>query len=64
MKNKIDFGWQSQEERLKRHARLSAKKRVEWLYEMQLFTRKFFTPQKKKIFWKLRQANAWGQGNF
>ncbi len=64
MINKTGFGWQSQEERLKRHANLPPQKRVEWLYEMQEFMRKVWTKKQRDRFWQLRQAQAWGQGDF
>ena len=37
----IDFGWEKRTERLKRHMSLSPKKKLELLYEINRFTRKY-----------------------
>jgi hypothetical protein len=37
----IDFGWENQTERLKRHMSISPKKKLELLYELNCFTRKY-----------------------
>jgi len=63
MKTKIDFGWGKEEERLKMHLRLSPRKRLEWLCQIQMSMRQSLTKKKKKVFWQLRQANSWGQGD-
>jgi hypothetical protein len=52
------------EERLRQHIKLSPQKKLEWLYEMQEFIRRAWTKKQKAKYWKLRQANAWGQGDF
>ena len=37
----IDFGWENQIERLKRHMSIAPKKKLELLYELNRFTRKY-----------------------
>jgi len=37
----MDFGWENQTERLKRHMRITPKKKLELLYELNRFTRKY-----------------------
>jgi len=37
----IDFGWENQTERLKRHMSISPKKKLELLYELSRFNRKY-----------------------
>ncbi|MBF0488993.1 MAG: hypothetical protein HQL15_00060 [Candidatus Omnitrophica bacterium] len=56
MKNEIDFGLKSDEDRLQRWVKLSPKKKLEWLYQMHMFIRKAYTPKQKEIFWKLRES--------
>jgi len=37
----IDFGWENEKERLKRHMSISSKRKLELLYEINRFTRKY-----------------------
>ena len=37
----MDFGWETQTERLKRHMSITPKKKLEFLYELSRFTRKY-----------------------
>lgn len=37
----INFGWENQTERLKRHMSIAPKKKLELLYELNRFTRKY-----------------------
>ena len=37
----IDFGWENQIDRLKRHMSITPKKKLELLYELNRFTRKY-----------------------
>jgi hypothetical protein len=37
----MDFGWENQTERLKRHMSISPKRKLELLYELNRFTRKY-----------------------
>ena len=37
----IDFGWETQTERLKRHMSIPPKKKLELLYELSRFTKKY-----------------------
>lgn len=51
----MNFGWESQEERLLRFMRISPKKKMEWLYEMHEFLRKGLTKKTLEIHNKLRE---------
>jgi hypothetical protein len=44
----IDIG------RLERYAKLSPKKKLEWLGEMHDLMRRTYTKERRRIFWKLR----------
>ena len=56
MKEKLDLGgWESEEDRLRRWAKVPLKKRLEWLYDMHMFMQKSYTSKQKRIFWKLRE---------
>jgi hypothetical protein len=37
----MDFGWETQRERLKRHMSIPPKKKLELLYELNRFTKKY-----------------------
>ncbi len=37
----MDFGWETQTERIKRHIRLTSKRKLEILYELNRFVRKY-----------------------
>lgn len=37
----INFGWETQTERLKRHMSMTPKRKLELLYELNRFTRKY-----------------------
>ncbi|MDE1920755.1 MAG: hypothetical protein KGJ09_08585 [Candidatus Omnitrophica bacterium] len=58
MKTKINFDWQTDEERLRRWVKLSPKEKMRWLTESNEFMRKVWTKKQKEIFWKLRQGNS------
>lgn len=53
----MNFGWASEEERILRYIRIPAKKKLEWLQKMHDFLVTTATPERKKIFWKLRNIN-------
>ena len=50
----MNFGWESEEEKLLRYMKIPVKKKMEWLQAMHDFTLAMATPERKKIFWKLR----------
>ena len=50
----MNFGWESEEEKLSRHMKIPAKKKMEWLQKMHEFTLAFGSPERKKMFWKQR----------
>ena len=49
------FGWESEEEKLSRSMKISPKKKMEWLQQMHDFLLATATPERKRIFWKLRE---------
>ena len=51
----MNFEWECEEEKLKRFMRISAKKKMEWLYQMHEFIKKAYTKKQRDIFWKLRE---------
>ncbi len=50
----MNFGWESEEEKLLRYMKISPKKKMEWLQKMHDFLLATATPARRKIFWKLR----------
>ena len=49
------FKWETEEERLKRHMKISPKKKLEWLRQMNDFIEKFTTKKQKSIIRKLKK---------
>lgn len=52
----MKFAWESEKERLARFAKISPKQKLEWLQQMNEFTRAFLPKSKRKAWWKLREA--------
>lgn len=50
----MNFGWESEDEKLSRYMKIPAKKKLEWLQAMHEFTLVMASPERKKMFWKLR----------
>ena len=50
----MNFGWESEDEKLSRYMKISPKKKLEWLQKMYEFTLATATLERKKIFLKLR----------
>jgi len=50
----MNFGWESEEEKLSRYIKISPKKKMEWLQAMHDFLLTTATPERRKIFWKFR----------
>jgi len=48
------LGWESEKEKLLRSIKVSPIKKLEWLQKMHEFMLSTATPERKKIFWKLR----------
>ena len=53
----MKFQWESEEERLRRLMKISAKKKLEWLYEMNMFACSL-PKSYQKIRWKLRISRS------
>jgi len=51
------FKWETEEERLRRFMRIPARKKLEWLYEMNKFMQQFSSMQQGKIRQKLRRVS-------
>lgn len=51
------FKWETEEERLLRFMKIPAKKKLEWLYEMNKFTHKFSSNQQEELRQKLRKIS-------
>lgn len=49
------FKWESDEARLLRHMKIPAKKKLEWLYQMNEFINRFSSKTQKKIRQRLRR---------
>lgn len=43
------YRWETEEERLLRFMRIPAKKKLEWLYEMNVFSNKFSSKKTKEV---------------
>ena len=54
--NKVNFGWESEKDKLLRYMRIPPMKKLEWLLQMNEFNRKFFSKRQKKNWWKVREA--------
>ena len=54
MKNTIDFGWETDEDRLRRWVKFSPQKRLEWLYQAHESTKKILSPKQKERICKMR----------
>ena len=52
----MKFGWESSEERLLRFTKIPPMKKLEWLQQMNEFTRKFLPKRQRKLWRKLREA--------
>ncbi|MDP2929935.1 MAG: hypothetical protein Q8O01_07770 [Candidatus Omnitrophota bacterium] len=50
----MNFGWDTEEEKLLRHMKIPPKKKMEWLQKMHDLLLATATSERKKIFWKLR----------
>jgi len=50
----MNFGWDTDEEKLLRYIKISPKMKLEWLQEMHSFLLTIATPKRRKMFWKLR----------
>jgi len=51
----MNFRWETEEEKLLRYIKIPAKKKLEWLYQMQQFMRKAWTKKQKEDFFRLRE---------
>lgn len=49
------FNWETEEERLLKFMRISPKKKLEWLYQMNRFMLKFSSKRQRAIRQKLRE---------
>lgn len=52
----MNFGWESDLERLKRHMKISPKKKLEWLREMNEFSARYMPKKTRAIYLKLRRT--------
>jgi hypothetical protein len=50
----MNFGWESEDDKILRYLKLSPKKKLEWLQRMHEMFVATATPERKKRFWKLR----------
>jgi len=50
----VNFGWESEDEKLLRYMNIPPRKKLEWLQKMHKLILATSTPERKKIFWKLR----------
>lgn len=52
----MNFEWESETERLKRHMRISPKKKLEWLAELLEFKNASLKGRKRKLWFKERES--------
>ncbi len=52
----IDFGWENQTERLKRHMSITPKRKLELLYELNRFTQKYSVKLSPKLNKRIKEA--------
>ena len=52
----MKFGWENDEDRLSRFMRIPPMRKMEWLQQMNEFTRKFMSKQRRTIWRKLREG--------
>ncbi|UCD55624.1 MAG: hypothetical protein JSV93_02200 [Candidatus Omnitrophota bacterium] len=53
-KKKIKFNWETEEERIKKHMRISAKQKLIWLQKFDEFIYKSLSDKEKKLNFKRR----------
>lgn len=51
----MTFKWEAEEERLLRFKKIPPTKRLEWLHQMNEFTRRFLPKRQRKLWYKLRE---------
>jgi hypothetical protein len=51
---KLSFEWETEEEKILCYMKISPKKKLEWLQRMHELLVATATPQRRKLFWKLR----------
>ena len=49
------FGWENEDEKLKRHMAIPAQKKLELLREIHEFTLKYSSKKMIKVHWKMRE---------
>lgn len=54
----MNFGWESENEKLLRSMKIPAQKKLEWLYAAHCFAQKTLTSKQRKIFFILRERQA------
>jgi hypothetical protein len=54
----IDFGWETQTERLKRHMSIPPKKKLELLYKLNRFTQKYAVQSSSKLNKRIKEARS------
>ena len=52
----IDFGWETQIERLKRHMSISPKKKLELLHQLNRFTQKYAVKTASKLNKRIKKS--------
>ena len=50
----MKFGWESEEDKITRYMKVPPKKKLEWLQAMHNMLLAIASPERRKIFWKLR----------
>jgi len=53
----MKFGWETDKERLLKHIKMSPKKKLEWLHEINEFIDKFSSKSTKDIRQRLRKSH-------
>jgi hypothetical protein len=54
----VDFGWETQTERLKRHMSIPPKKKLELLYKLNRFTQKYAVKTSSNLNKRIKKARS------
>ena len=54
----MDFGWETQMERLKRHMSIPSQKKLELLYELNRFTQKYAFKLSPRLLKRVKEARS------
>lgn len=50
----MNFGWESEKDKIERSMKVSPKHKMEWLQKMHELLLAIATPKRRKVFWRMR----------